>query len=83
MLIQNKKFKKFKLKWFKSYKILKSHFLETYALTKSDKQMLRNLINKSRLIKANIENSEQLWSSLIYTSMLKCQDLTLKKLIKV
>ncbi len=32
MLIQNEESQKFKAKWFKSYKILKTHSLETYTL---------------------------------------------------
>jgi len=32
VLIQNKESQKFKVKWFESYKILKTYLLETYAL---------------------------------------------------
>ncbi len=32
ILIQNEESQKFKAKWFKSYKILKTHSLRTYAL---------------------------------------------------
>ncbi len=44
MLIQNEESQKFKAKWFESYKILKTHSLETYALEMFTEHVLQNLI---------------------------------------
>ena len=60
ILIHNKKLKKFQLKWFEFYCVLKAHFLEIYTLKKLSKQILQNLINKVRLIKTDVKKSEYL-----------------------
>ncbi len=44
ILIWNEESQKFKTKWFKSYKILKTHSLEIYALEMLTKHVLWNLI---------------------------------------
>ncbi len=44
MLIQNEESQKFKAKWFESYKILKTHSLETYTLEMFTEHVLQNLI---------------------------------------
>ena len=56
VLVWNKESQKFQLKWFKLYKILKSHSFDTYALMKSDDCVLHNLINESRLIKTEVND---------------------------
>ncbi len=45
VLIQNEESQKFKAKWFESYKILKTHSLETYALEMLTEHVLWNLIH--------------------------------------
>ena len=40
ILIHNKELKKFQLKWFKSYHMLKAHFFEMYTLKKLSEQIL-------------------------------------------
>ena len=40
VLIHNKKSKKFQLKWFESYHMLKTHSFETYVLKKLNKWIL-------------------------------------------
>jgi hypothetical protein len=40
--------------------MLKAHTLKIYTLKKSSDRVLRNLINKARLIKININNLEHL-----------------------
>ncbi len=44
VLIWNEELQKFKAKWFESYKILKTHSLETYALEMFTECVLWNLI---------------------------------------
>ena len=83
VLICNKESKKFQLKWFKSYHMLKAHSLEIYILKKLSRQILQNLINKVKLIKIDMKKSEHLWLSLMYIRALKKKKFTLKKLIKV
>ncbi len=47
VLIWNEKSQKFKVKWFESYKILKTHLLETYALRMLTECVLQNLIHNN------------------------------------
>ncbi len=47
VLIQNKESQKFKVKWFESYKILKTYLLETYALEMFMRCVLWNLIHNN------------------------------------
>jgi len=47
VLIWNEEFQKFEVKWFKFYKILKTHSLKTYALQTSMKCVLWNLIHNN------------------------------------
>ncbi len=47
VLIWNEESQKFKVKWFKSYKILKIHLLKTYALKMSVEHVLWNLIHNN------------------------------------
>jgi len=44
VFIWNEESQKFKAKWFKSYKILKTHSLKTYALEMFTEHVLQNLI---------------------------------------
>jgi len=44
VLIQNEESQKFKAKWFRSYKVLKTHSLGTYALGMLTECVLWNLI---------------------------------------
>ncbi len=53
VLIQNEESQKFKAKWFKSYKVLKTHSLETYALEMLTGCVLQNLIHNNWLVKAH------------------------------
>ena len=83
VLIHNKESKKFQLKWFEFYHVLKAHLFETYALKKFSRQVLQNLINKARLIKINIKKFKHLWLSSVYMKALKKKELTLEKSVKV
>ena len=83
ILIHNKELKKFQLKWFESYYMLKAHSLEMYALKKLSEQILQNLINKVRLIKTDVKKSEHLWSLSVYMRALKKKEFTLEKSVKV
>ncbi len=47
MLIWNEESQKFKAKWFKSYKILKTYSLEIYALRMFIEYVLQNLIHNN------------------------------------
>ncbi len=47
VLIWNEESQKFKAKWFESYKILKTHLLETYALEMFTECILWNLIHNN------------------------------------
>ncbi|OAX78509.1 hypothetical protein ACJ72_07183 [Emergomyces africanus] len=79
VLVRNKGSEKFQPRWFEPYKILKSHSLGTYALEKPGGRVLRNLINGSRLIEANTEDPEGLWSSAALSSALKKKGITIEK----
>ena len=59
MLIWNEESQKFKVKWFKSYKILKTHSLKTYTLKMFTECVLWNLIYNNWLIKAYIFNADE------------------------
>jgi len=47
VLIQNEESQKFKAKWFESYKVLKTHLLEIYALKMLTECVLQNLIHNN------------------------------------
>jgi len=47
VLIRNEESQKFKVKWFKSYKILKTHSLEIYTLEMLTECVLWNLIHNN------------------------------------
>ena len=83
VLICNKELKKFQLKWFKFYYMLKAHSLEMYTLKKLSEWILQNLINRARLIKTNMKKSEHLWLLSTYMRALKKKELTLKKSMKI
>ena len=56
---------KFESKWYEPYKVLSYHSLGTYWLKDSDDNVLVNLINGQRLIKAHIilnANSKDFWA---------------------
>ena len=75
VLIYNKELKKFQLKWFESYYVLKAHSLEMYTLKKLSEQILQNLINKVRLIKTNVKKFKHLWLLSVYMRVLKKKNL--------
>jgi len=56
VLIWNEESQKFKAKWFKSYKILKTYLLEIYALEMFTEYVLQNLIHNNWFVKAYIFN---------------------------
>ena len=60
VLIYNKELKKFQLKWFEFYHILKTHSLEIYALKKLSKWVLQNFINKVKLIEIDVKKFKHL-----------------------
>ncbi len=47
VFIWNEEFQKFKAKWFKFYKILKTHLLRTYTLKMLTEYVLWNLIHNN------------------------------------
>jgi len=59
MLIWNEESQKFEAKWFKSYKILKTYSLETYALKMLTECVLQNLIHDNQLIKVHIFDADE------------------------
>lgn len=83
VLIRNEGPEKFQSKWFGPYRVLKAHPLGTYALEEPSGRVLRNLINGARLIKADVEEPERLWSSSAYMRALKKKGLTLEKPVEV
>ncbi len=71
VLIWNEESQKFKAKWFKSYKILKTHSLETYALKMFTECVLQNLIHDNWFVKAHIFNVNEFWVNSGLQSSLK------------
>jgi transposase InsO family protein len=63
VLVRNENGKKFESKWFGPYRVLESHPLGTYALEEPNGRVLRNLINGSRLLEANVTEPTRLWTS--------------------
>jgi hypothetical protein len=63
VLVRNENGKKFESKWFGPYRVLESHPLGTYALEEPNGRVLRNLINGSRLLEANVDDPKRLWTS--------------------
>ena len=84
VLVQNEGSEKFQPHWFKLYKVLKSHPLGTYTLQELQSDwVLKNLMNGSRLIEANVEDPEWLWSSSVIIQAFKWQGLSVEKPIEV
>lgn len=71
MLVRNESGKKFESKWFGPYRVLQAHPLGTYALAEPGGRVLRNLVNGSRLIEANVDNPQGLWASTATRSALR------------
>ncbi len=80
VLIQNEELQKFKAKWFESYKILKTHSLETYALEMFTEHVLQNLIHDNQLVKAHIFDVNEFWASSELQSSLKWAKLSVQQL---
>ncbi len=80
VFIQNEEPQKFKAKWFKSYKVLKTHSLETYALEMLTEHVLWNLIYNNWLIKAYIFDVNKFWASSELQSSLKWAKLSVQQL---
>jgi hypothetical protein len=83
VLVRNEGPKKFQPRWFGLYRILKAHPLGTYTLEEPSGRVLQNLINGSRLIKANVSNLEDLWFSSAQNTALKRKGLIIKRPIEV
>ena len=71
VLIQNEESQKFKAKWFESYKILKTHSLEIYALKMFTECILWNSIHNNQLMKAHIFDVNEFWTNSELQSSLK------------
>ncbi len=78
MLIWNEELQKFEAKWFESYKILKTHSLETYALEMLTECVLWNLIYNNWLVKAHIFDADEFWASSELQSSLKWAKLSVQ-----
>lgn len=83
VLVRNETPQKFQPKWFGPYRVLKRHPLGTYAIEEPDGRVVRNLVNGQRLIRANVDKPERLWSSTRLASKLKRVGLTLHHPIEV
>jgi hypothetical protein len=83
VLVRNEGPEKFQSRWFGPYRVLKSHPLGTYALEEPGGRVLRNLINGSRLIEAQVDDPKELWSSAAYNRALKRKGMTLERPIEV
>ncbi|KAL1954575.1 hypothetical protein VTO42DRAFT_1051 [Malbranchea cinnamomea] len=84
VLVRNEGPEKFQPRWFGPYKVLKAHPLGTYALEEPDSgRVLKNLINGNRLIEANVQDPDRLWSSSAAIRALKRQGLSIEKPIEV
>jgi hypothetical protein len=79
VLVRNETAQKYEVKWFGPYKVLSAHPLGTYALAEPNGRVLRNLINGSRLIEANVNDPESLWSSQAAQSALRRKGLHLRR----
>ena len=62
VLVRNENKTKLKAKWFGPYKVLKTHFLGTYALQTPQGRVLKHLQNGERLTKAHCSDAKQFWS---------------------
>jgi len=71
VLIWNEESQKFKAKWFKSYKILKTHLLKIYALRMFTECVLQNLIHNNQFVKVHIFNVNEFWVNSELQSSLK------------
>lgn len=63
VLVRNESHLKYESRWFRPYLILKSHPLGTYALQELGGRVLRNLINRNRLVEAHVDEPTSLWTS--------------------
>jgi len=80
VLIRNEESQKFKVKWFESYKILKTHLLKTYALEMFIECVLWNLIHNNQFVKAHIFDINEFWASSGLQSSLKWAKLSVQQL---
>ena len=62
VLMQNPKPTKLVPKWTGPYKILKAHWLGTYALQTPEGRVLRHLMHGNRLVKANCNSATAFWN---------------------
>jgi hypothetical protein len=63
VLVRNESPQKYESKWFRPFKVIEAHPLGTYALAEPNSRVLRYLINRSRLIEANVKDPQALWTS--------------------
>ena len=83
VLVRNESPTKFQSKWFGPYKVLSAHPLGTYRLEEPNGRILRNLINGARMVEANVDDPEELWSSGALARALKRKGLELTPAIEV
>jgi hypothetical protein len=62
VLMKNPKPTKLVPKWTGPYKILKAHWLGTYALQTPEGRVLRHLMHGNRLVKANCNSATNFWN---------------------
>jgi hypothetical protein len=62
VLMQNPKPTKLVPKWTGPYKILKAHWLGTYALQTPEGRVLRHLMHGNRLVRANCKSATNFWN---------------------
>lgn len=78
VLVRHETKEKFEPQWFGPFKVLTAHPLGTYALQEPQGRVMKNLVNGARLVKANVDNPEQLWSSSQFSRALRRRGMTLR-----
>ncbi|KAJ5082230.1 hypothetical protein N7532_011273 [Penicillium argentinense] len=79
VLLRNEYRQKLDCRWYGPYQILKAHPLGTYALAEPGGRVLRNLINGARLIEAQVDNPDRLWTSSLAKRAIQKAGYTLHK----
>ncbi|KZZ95139.1 Ribonuclease H-like protein [Ascosphaera apis ARSEF 7405] len=78
VLVRHETKEKFEPQWFGPFKVLTAHPLGTYALQEPQGRVMKNLVNGARLVKANVENPESLWSSSQFSRALRRRGMVLR-----
>ncbi|KAI5305192.1 Trehalose-6-P synthase/phosphatase complex synthase subunit [Ascosphaera pollenicola] len=85
VLVRHEDPQKLEPKWFGPYRVLKAHPVGTYALQEPEGRVMTNLVNGARLIKAYVDDEEDVstWSLSRWWAALKKRGLKVSLLIEL